>query len=350
MNDWGQPQHSGHSFGGGKPAAAAKGQNLSADDLQLRATQSRGSLDPMDLIKTAFEYIKERPVEALGVPLGILVILMIANMIISFILNIFTGLIVAGIGGVAGNSGAGEAAFIVATLFSVITSLGVSFFFAMLQAVAIGALNILWLRIVRGQDASLNHLISIKNFALPLILGGLAFQAAVTLGFILFIVPGLHHRPWLLLLGLYRHRQEPWPHRSPQGQLEAHRWPQGQPLDLRNRDSSCESCRPHPLWPGPFYHHPLEPWRHGPLLRPTRRTRQRLPQSQRTKRLSRSFLLRKLLLKSKAKRPRAVGVIFPRKNHPHRPWPFCFTHVTPHPFPRSRAGPCPIPGAWLKGT
>ncbi len=177
---------------GGRPTANPLGGSLRKDDIQLKRLGPQ-AIDPVELIKGAFEFIKAHPLETAVLPIGVIIVFSIINQIVSFVANF----VAATVGGSLGNAIGGDAGQAVSIGITVVTSLVVGVVGQVIMAALMGGINIIWLRIIRGQSASINDAMAIKSFIVPLILTSIMGQFAITFGFLLLIVPGV-----VLALGL----------------------------------------------------------------------------------------------------------------------------------------------------
>lgn len=181
MNDW------SNSPGTGMPASNPIGQELGVDNIQLHRTSPQ-PVDVMTAFNRALEILKANPGEAIGYPLAIMFGAGMISGVAQVIMQIFS-MVIFGIAGALGQAN---------ETLAMIVSIGASLvFFALLmalmfviQGLAAGAMNIFWLRLVRGQQVDFSHLKALKSAAIPLILGMLLNGFGVMGGVILLVIPG----------------------------------------------------------------------------------------------------------------------------------------------------------------
>ncbi len=191
MSSWNQPSS---SLGGPgrRPTANPEGGNLGADDIQLHATTA-SHLSITDHISRAFELIKARPGETIGFTLAYLFIFALSLLPIQLVfggtqfyvmntvqngqtpsMGVFAGLMVG--------------AFLVLAVMMVV------------QAVLLGGLWILWLRLIRNQSIDFSDSFAVKQYAVPLMLGMLLQTLGVVAGTLLCYIPGI-----VLMVGWFFH-------------------------------------------------------------------------------------------------------------------------------------------------
>lgn len=172
------------------PTRNPAGQSLGADDIQLQR-EDAGKIDIVGLFTDAFETIKERPAETVGGGVA----LMAASFFVNIVLTIITSIIIGILAAVVGSSEAGSYAVIglqvVFQLFSVAV-------LVLVQGVLGGGYNILWLRLIRGEEVSFNNFMDVKPFIIPLVLTTLLMQLAMGVGYVLLIIPGI-----IIALGIW---------------------------------------------------------------------------------------------------------------------------------------------------
>lgn len=145
-------------------------------------------LEIFDPVTKCIDIVKEKPVEAIGVTFGIFVAQLIISLIMQVIMlagNMITGLIIRGLVEVSLTF-----AKIVGFGLSLCMGLVIMVIMIAVQSVTMGALQILWLRLVRGQDANFGHLAEVKRFILPLIITNLLVGLATFAGMLALIIPG----------------------------------------------------------------------------------------------------------------------------------------------------------------
>lgn len=145
-------------------------------------------LEIFDPVTKCIDIVKEKPAEAIGVTFGIFVaqfLVSIVMQVIMFAGNMIASLIMRGL-------------VEVNLTLAKLVGLGISLCIALVmmvvmiavQSVTMGSLQILWLRLVRGQDANFGHLAEVKRFILPLIITNLLVGLATFAGTLALIIPG----------------------------------------------------------------------------------------------------------------------------------------------------------------
>ena len=185
-----------HQYGAGssRPASNPDGQQLGADDIQIERLHPTG-FSLTDPITRAWELIKERPGDTLGYTFGVFALQFAVHMVFSIVMQMV--MMVVMLGGQAIME-ANE------TLGAVIMFTGLGIFYIAFLTVALGlgavvqgAINIVWLRILRGQELSFEHLKEVRRFIKPLILSMFVVMIGYMGGLMLLFVPGV-----IFLLGV----------------------------------------------------------------------------------------------------------------------------------------------------
>jgi len=172
----------------GKPTKNPLGGNLQAEQVQLERLNPWG-VDIMGIFNQTFEKTKAQPTEAVGYPFIVMAMYFAVYTVFSIIMQIgFTLLMVVGAAASAANEIVGMIVmgglgFIMFALLFV--------FMMTAQALVQGAINIAWLRLARGQSLKIEHLMEVKRFAKPLIIGSIIFPLGISLGYVLLIIPGV---------------------------------------------------------------------------------------------------------------------------------------------------------------
>lgn len=91
-------------------------------------------------------------------------------------------------GDLAGAIGAVELGVIAGVLFFVVL---ISLVLYALNTAIEGGSMIFWLRLIRGQEAELNHIGGVKKFYIPLLITHIIVAVGVVFGFVMLIVPGV---------------------------------------------------------------------------------------------------------------------------------------------------------------
>ncbi|GEM_PF-1949636 len=170
----------------GRPTSNPIGGSLTSADIQIERLQKR-NFDAVEAIKNSFELVKEYPAETIAIPIVAMIIYGIAQTIISLPFNLLASFLSDSLGASIG----GDAGQIVASVITSGTSMFVSMISSLLMAVLLGAINIIWLRAIRGQKLEMNNMVDVKSFAISLIITQLIMQLAMYAGLAFLILPGI---------------------------------------------------------------------------------------------------------------------------------------------------------------
>ena len=183
-----------------KPAANPVGQALTVDQVQIERTAPMAA-EPVEAIKFAIEVVKQNPAETIGYSLAVIAIQFVISMLFS-VVNVvvtFAGGMLSGM--LAESSPAlGSAVMFGAQGVGQMFSIAVG---GILAGLMLGCLGIIWLRLLRGQTLSLSDLgvLKDKGMIVPLMAAGLLNQVVITLGFFMFVIPGIILSLGLLMYG-----------------------------------------------------------------------------------------------------------------------------------------------------
>lgn len=171
------------------PTRNPAGQSLTADDLQLR----RDHLPPIDVVglfTSTVDVIKQYPGETIGGGVAVMGVAFVINIMMTIVQSI----VIVALTAIAGDSEAGGMVVFAMQIMMQLLSMAI---LALVNAVLMGGYNIMWLRMLRGEDVSFNHAMDVKPFIVPLIISNLIMQVGIMLGMVLLIVPGI-----IMALGL----------------------------------------------------------------------------------------------------------------------------------------------------
>ncbi|MEZ4462058.1 MAG: hypothetical protein R3E66_20530 [bacterium] len=169
------------------PARNPLGQNLGVSDILLQRPDAP-SIDVVATFKNAFEMVKTYPAETVGGMVAVMVLTMIVNFVLAIVTGLVMGVVVTVLTK-AGDPGSGMMTLV--TVLQVIVQLFTTAIITVISAVLMGGYNIMWLRIVRGEEVSFNNIMEVKPFVIPPVLTTILMQVAIFFGYLALIVPGV---------------------------------------------------------------------------------------------------------------------------------------------------------------
>lgn len=184
-------------YAGSRPTSNPEGGTLGVDDLQLERTQPR-QIDVMNIVQRSVDLCKAHPTETIGYTLIMFMVLTGVSMVFQVAMQ----MVMFGFVGAMDASGgrmSDEAAIAMFGVMGLIMIPGVLIISAA-QAVGLGGLYMMLLRVIRGDKVDIKDFKVVKRFALPLVGGLFLLMLASMAGMMAFIIPG-----YILMIGLFLH-------------------------------------------------------------------------------------------------------------------------------------------------